>query len=132
MRYGGRVVCVGRKAHAVEPEPAEVAYDPAEIAPERERVAYKDIHDRGDAHDEEGGHQRVQHVFAPDHASVEEGEPRRHEQHERACGENPCHVAGIDTFYHLIIPPDSDFARKKAMAPEHPKMFRRHYSRPTT
>ena len=47
--------------------------------------------DRDEAH-----HDHVEDAFGPNHAAVEEGEARGHEQHERGAHEHPGGMSGVD------------------------------------
>ena len=56
---------------------------------------------RDDAHRDEALQYGRDHVLAPDHAAVEEGEPRRHHQDEYRGGDHPRHVRGVELVVRL-------------------------------
>ena len=63
---------------------------------EGERVADERPDDADEAHREEAVHDRGEHVLRRDHAAVEQGEPRCHEQHQCRRDQHPRGVAGVD------------------------------------
>jgi hypothetical protein len=73
----------GTDAHVFQEGVVEVA-DHAGVAGIAEGQAEHDHRpeDGQQAHGEEVLHQHRQHVLRPDHASIEEGQARRHEQHQ--------------------------------------------------
>ena len=76
MRDRGGVVRVRGLAHAPEPDPLEPADDAALVGTERQRVAPQHPLERDQRQDDEALHQRAERVLLPDHAAVEEREPR--------------------------------------------------------
>ncbi|MPM97347.1 hypothetical protein SDC9_144520 [bioreactor metagenome] len=69
-----------------------------------ERFAVTD-HRPGDAHGggaHEAHHHHVEHALGADHASVEEGQTRCHQQHQRRAGQQPGGVARVDLVNHPV------------------------------
>ena len=66
----------------------------ADVAAEGEAVAVQHPQDAHDADGAEAHHEHVEDALAAGHASVEEGEPGGHEQHQGRAGEDPRGGAG--------------------------------------
>src|SRR4029079_266675 len=72
------------------PEPSSVAR-----VPEREAEDDARPENREDPHGEVVLHEHAEHVLASDHAAVEEGKARSHEQHQRGRDENPAGISRV-------------------------------------
>jgi hypothetical protein len=61
--------------------------------------------DRDDAHADGAHHEHVEHALDPDHASVEEGQTRRHEQHQaEAISMNPVFAGESAVSGEVVMP----------------------------
>ena len=83
---------------------AETLADQAESAhvrAETQGEAEHHPHDGDDAHRDEALEDRGDYVLSPDHAAVEEGEPRRHHQHEDRRRDHPRHVRRVELLVWL-------------------------------
>ena len=91
----------GRRVDARHAEVFESADDAAVIVAEREAVPDEQPHhgDQGDR--DETHHDHVEDALGADHAAVEQGQARRHEQHEGGADQQPGGCAGIDCFGHV-------------------------------
>ena len=87
-------------AHAVQPKPAQVADDAAVVTAEGQRVTNQTPHQGGDADDRHTAHHRIHHIFAPHQPAVEEGQPRRHKEHQRSTDD---HKSSISTVHFLTF-----------------------------
>jgi hypothetical protein len=100
VRHGGRER-VRHLPDPAEPEVREAADHASHIGAERERVAGQQPHHGDDRDRGDRLHHRAEHVLRPDEASVEQRQPRRHEQDEGRRPQNPGGVTGVD---HALCP----------------------------
>src|SRR5680860_1264201 len=73
-----------------------IPYKPVPGLAERLAVAPENPGDADRRHRPEAHHHHVQDALGPDHAAVEEGYPRRHQQHQCGTDEDPGGVAAVD------------------------------------
>ena len=114
----GGGVDVGRLAgHALEREPVEAA-DEAQprIGAERQGVAPQDPGHADQAEDEEAVHDRAEHVLAANEAAIEEGQAGRHEHDQRAAGQHPGGISGVDRWHRGLLRRMKVVLCKKPMA----------------
>ncbi|CAB4626361.1 unannotated protein [freshwater metagenome] len=86
-------------AHIDLPHPGEIEVaDPSAIAgvSERQGEADEHPHDCEQAHGEEVLHEHAENVLGSDHACIEKGKTRSHEQNESCRHEHPGGITGID------------------------------------
>ena len=89
----GRVAAARQVAEAIRQAAEQAA---TRIGVERERVPRDDPRDGDDRDRHEAMHDHRQRMLRPDHAGVEEREPRRHQQDERRADDDPRRVSGVD------------------------------------
>ncbi len=83
--------------HVAQTDSAEVADEAVGVfVAERQREAEQHPQRGDDADRQHAHHQHVEHGLGADHAAVEEGKARGHEQHERGAHEDPGGVACVD------------------------------------
>ena len=87
--------------HTGQADEGEVSHDGAALT-ECDAVAPEDPHNADHCHAHEAQHDGADDVAAADQTSVEEGKPRRHEQHQSRCGQQP----GNRTTVHSGTPPE--------------------------
>ena len=74
----------------------------ADVGSERDRVPHEHPQDRDDAERDRRLHHGAEHVLGPHEPAVEQGEPRRHEHHERRRGEHPRGVSAVAPIAFLL------------------------------
>ena len=85
----GRIAQLARKAKSKSPMNGIVT-------PEGQAEADGGPQHADQAHGEEVLHEHAEHVLAPDHAAVEEGQARGHEQHQGAGHQHPGGVPRVE------------------------------------
>ncbi len=93
--------------HVCEPGEVQIAHEPVPLA-EGERVAhgYPDHTHQGDG--DEVLHDHREDMPGTNHATVEEGDPGRHEQHERSARQHPgsrarVNVREIEPHWYILV-----------------------------
>ena len=109
---GASAGCVGH-AHVREHEGRQrVADDAVDAVAERQAEPDHDPQDADDRHRHEALEHRRDDVLRADHPAVEEGEPRRHQQHQRRGRQHPGDVAAVNR-------PPGDRRRSRADGDRH-------------
>ena len=86
----------GATEQSLEPDQVEAADHPAVVLAERQAEGHEGPQHAHQAHAEDVLHEHAEHVLASDHAAVEEGQPRCHEEHQGRRRQYPRSVARVD------------------------------------
>ncbi len=96
LRDGGGIGGAGVRAHGVQAEPGQAPHHPLQIGAKGHGIPQQHPLDTDHRDHDQALHESAQHVFAPDHAPVKEGQARGHEQDKSGRGQDKGGIPVVD------------------------------------